>query len=732
MSGRNIRQVDGLLMNIHDPSSGPVLPKDGERNVLITSALPYVNNVPHLGNIIGSTLSADVFARYSRTLNVPTLYICGTDEYGTATETKALEEGVSPLELCTKFHKLHTEIYEWFELSFDKWGRTSTPEHTKITQDVYLDLHKNGFFKLETSDQTYCEDDNLFLADRFVEGTCPQCKYDDARGDQCDKCGLTYSSPTELINPRCKRNKNHKVSVRPSTHACMRLDLLQPKLEEWMQKARVKAKWGSNAVITDKGEIVEPRMLGDGLRPSAVTRDLKWGVEVPKTGDVEEDKAMEGKVICEHWFDAPIGYPSITATYTDEWEKWWKNPDNVELYQFMGKDNVYFHTVLFPSMLIGTAQPWTMLHNISSTQYLNYEDTKFSKSRNIGVFGNNARETGQPPSVWRYYLLSQRPENSDSSFLWSNFIAANNNELLANLGNFVNRVIKFVNAKYDSVVPGPEGFAGGDAVPQSDTTTTAAQLDTDFFNDINARLAEYRASMDDTKLRNGLATAMSLSARGNQYLQDNSLDNALLANQPERCAQVLLNAINLIYLLSVVFHPFMPTTSEGILRQLNAPARSLPEKFSIDILPGHKLGKAEYLFKKIENLNGAQEKAWQKQFGGDSVVAEKVTPAGPDGHPEGGKVPHAKDIVVDKKAAHLAKQAEIAKIKRAAAKEAEKNKSPEEKELESKVEQQGKLVALIKKGVQEGNADEELAKAKELKAELADLRKKLKEASLSK
>ncbi|WWD18618.1 methionine-tRNA ligase [Kwoniella shandongensis] len=732
MSNQNLRKADGLLRVIHDTSKGPVLPKDGQRNVLITSALPYVNNVPHLGNIIGSTLSADVFARYSRTLNVPTLYVCGTDEYGTATETKALEEGVTPLELCTKFWKLHTEIYEWFEIGFDKWGRTSTPEHTKITQEVYTKLHENGLFRLETADQTYCEDDKLFLADRFVEGTCPQCGYDDARGDQCDKCSLTFSSPTALLNPRCKRNKNHTVSVRPSTHACVRLDLLQPRLEEWMQKARVKGRWGTNAVITEKGEIVEPRMLGEGLRPSAVTRDLKWGVEVPKVGNEEEDKAMEGKVIYV-WFDAPIGYPSITATYTDQWEKWWKNPDNVELYQFMGKDNVYFHTVLFPAMLIGTGEEWTMLHNISSTQYLNYEDTKFSKSRNVGVFGNNAQQTGQPPSVWRYYLLSQRPETSDSSFLWSKFIAANNNELLANLGNFVNRVIKFVNAKYESKVPGPEGIAGGEVVPDASSSTPGAQLDADFVNDINTRLGEYREQMDDTKLRSGLATAMSLSARGNQYLQDNSLDNALFANQPERCAQVLLNAINLIYILSVVFHPFMPTTEGGILRQLNAPSRSLPTKFSIDILPGHVLGKAEYLFKKIDNVNGEQEKKWQKQFGGDSVVADQVTPAGPGGHPEGGAVPKAADVLAaeNKKAQHEARKLQIAKDKKAAQAAAEKNKTPEERELEVKVEAQGKLVASIKKGTAEGDADKELAVAKSLKAELADLRKKLKETSIS-
>ncbi|ORY25931.1 tRNA synthetases class I (M)-domain-containing protein [Naematelia encephala] len=723
MSTTRIREEPGLLLEIHDPSTGPRLPKKGERNVLITSALPYVNNVPHLGNIIGSVLSADVFARYSRTLNVPTLFICGTDEYGTATETKALEEGVTPLELTTKFHKLHADIYKWFEIGFDHFGRTSTPQHTVITQSVYKHIHDNGFFRLETSDQTYCEDDKLFLADRFVEGICPQCGYDDARGDQCDKCSLTFASPTSLINPRCKRNKAHTVSVRPSTHACLRLDKIQPKLEEWMQKARIKGHWGSNAVITDKGEIIEPRMLGEGLRPSAVTRDLKWGVEVPKVGNPEEDKAMEGKVIYV-WFDAPIGYPSITAAYTDKWEEWWQNPDDVELYQFMGKDNVYFHTVFFPAMLLADGRNWTMLHNISSTQYLNYEDTKFSKSRNIGVFGNNAQETGQPPSVWRYYLLSQRPENSDSAFLWSHFISANNNELLANLGNFVNRVVKFVNAKYDSVVPGPAGIEGGEVDPEK----TESSTDADFVRDVNARLAEFRESMDTTKLRNGLYVAMLISSRGNQYLQDSGLDNALLASQPDRCAQVLLNAINLIYILSVVIDPFMPSTTEGILRQLNAPARSLPSKFSIDILPGHTLGKAEYLFKKIENVNGAQEKAWQKQFGGDSVVADKVDPSGPGGHPEGGAVPSVADV--DKKAAHLARQAELAKAKKASKAALEGSKTAEEKDLETRIQQQGKLVAAIKKGEAEGSADEALKLAKELKDELADLRKKLKETSL--
>lgn len=363
----------------------------------------------------------------------------------------------------------------------------------------------------------------------------------------------------------------------------------------------------------------------------------------------------------------------------------------------------------------------------------------------FSVFGNNAQETGQPPSVWRYYLLSQRPENSDSAFMWSSFISANNNELLANLGNFVNRVslsltpcgsadvkaIKFANAKYNSIVPGPENFEGGSSKSLHSSSSAESKVDSDFVDDVNARLAEYKKNMDETKLRSGLAMAMQISSRGNQYLQEAGLDNSLLANRPERCGQVILNAINLIYLLSVVIHPFMPSTTTAILSQLNAPARSLPAEFGIDILPGHTLGKADHLFKKIDNVDGAQEKQWQKQFGGDSVVAEKVTPAGPGGHPEGGKVPHAKDLPsADKKAEHAARQAQAAKDKKAAAAAAAKKKTPEEIDLEEKIQAQGKLVAQLRKGTAEGDVEEALGLAKQYKTELAELKAKMKAASI--
>ena len=289
------------------------------------------------------------------------------------------------------------------------------------------------------------------------------------------------------------------------------------------------------------------------------------------------------------------------------------------------------------------------------------------------------------------------------------------------------QTIKFANAKYDSVVPGPEGFSGGDAKSLHAEETAESKVDSDFVDDVNSRLADYRKLMEETKLRTGLATAMTISSRGNQYLQEAGLDNSLLANKPERCGQVIVNAVNLIYLLSVILHPFMPSTTDAILRQLNAPARSLPEQFTIDILPGHKLGKADHLFKKIDNVDGAQEKKWQKQFGGDAVVADQVTPAGPGGHPEGGKVPHAKDLPpVDKKAEHAARQAQATKNKKAAAAAAAAKKTPEEVALEEKIQVQGKLVAALKKGSAEGDVNKELEVAKTLKTELAELKARLK------
>jgi methionyl-tRNA synthetase len=582
-----------------------ILPVEGKKNILITSALPYVNNVPHLGNIIGSVLSADVFSRYSKARGNPTLFVCGTDEYGTATETKAIEEGVTPQQLCDKYYKLHKEVYDWFEIAFDHFGRTPTQEQTDIAQDIFTKLHKNGFLEERTTVQPYCEKHQGFLADRFVEGECPLCGYGDARGDQCDKCGHLLD-PFDLKNPKCKLDGTTPVAKK-TKHAFILLDKLQPAVAEWSKKSDEEGHWSENGVnITNA-------WLKEGLKPRGITRDLKWGTAVPLPG-------YENKVMYV-WFDACIGYVSITATYTKQWEKWWRNPEQVSLYQFMGKDNVPFHTVVFPCSQLGTKEKWTMLNHISTTEYLNYEHGKFSKSRGIGVFGSSAKETGVSADVWRYFLLLRRPETSDTEFEWDGFIAANNNELVANFGNFVNRVLKFVNSEktYDSVIP---------AVPALDKRDDGAALSSriqQHIEEVNTLLRTYRDQMDAVHLKSGLITARELSSLGNKLLQDNRLDNALFNNDRALCDAVVNLAINHIHLLASVIAPYLPATTRSILEQLNTDLLIIPDSWKAESIPAtHKIGKAQHLFK---NIKPEKEQEWRELFGGQEQKKVKEAEA---------------------------------------------------------------------------------------------------------
>ncbi|KAJ6131040.1 Methionine--tRNA ligase cytoplasmic [Penicillium sp. IBT 18751x] len=576
-------------------ASDPILPKKGERNILVTSALPYVNNVPHLGNVVGSVLSADAFARYHKACGRPTLFICGTDEYGTATETKALEEKVTPEELCAKYNKIHQEVYKWFNIGFDHFGRTPTDKHTEISQAIFKRLWDNGFLGERTAEQPFCEQHGSFLADRYVEGECPRCHYDDARGDQCDKCGHLLD-PFDLIKPRCKLDGATPVR-RETKHIHLLLDKLQPEVEKWANESIEKGQWPKNS------KIITESWLKEGLKDRGITRDLKWGVPVPLEG-------FDNKVLYV-WFEACIGYPSITANYTNEWEQWWRNPEDVKLYQFLGKDNVPFHSVIFPATQIGTRDTWTMNHHLSATEYLNYEGGKFSKSRGIGVFGTNAKETGVSADVWRYYLLKNRPETGDTQFEWRAFVDANNSELLAKLGNLVNRVIKLVTASYGGVIP--EFSVPEDFKPYLEEITTFTR--------------QYVEEMESVHLRAGVQTAMRITEVGNGLIQANRLDNSLIANDPARAAAVVGTVLNLIHLLSAVFTPYMPATTESILRQLNAPVQLIPTVDELkdgwkptSLKAGHKIGKAEYLFTRIDPKKADE---WRELFGGSQAERAK-------------------------------------------------------------------------------------------------------------
>ncbi|KAB8356663.1 hypothetical protein FH972_024240 [Carpinus fangiana] len=510
-----------------------ILPEPGKRNILVTSALPYVNNYPHLGNIVGSVLSADVFAR-----------------------------------------------------------QTSTQQQTDIAQEIFLKLNGNGLLEERTTIQPYCEKHSAFLADRYVEGTCPHCQYVDARGDQCDSCGKLLD-PLELLKPRCKLDNAGPVP-RETRHLFLLLDKLQDRIQQWNHTASKKGAWSSNGVaITDN-------WLREGLKGRSITRDLKWGTKVPLPG--YEEKCLYS------WFDACIGYISITANYTDQWRQWWYNPEHVQLYQFMGKDNVPFHTVIFPGSQIGSGEKWTKLHHLSTTEYLNYENGKFSKSRNIGVFGTNAKETGITSDIWRYYLLSRRPENGDTEFEWKAFIDANNNELLKNLGNFVNRLIKFVNANFASIIP-------------NYTEYTDPALD-DWSRDVDRLLVQYISELEAVKIKAGLSTILRISSLGNKLLQTNTLNNQLALDYPKQCATVIGLGINLIHLLGQVLHPYMPTTGESILRQLNIDKPVvIPDRWNPALIPiGHKINNAEYLFTQIKP---EKEKEWREQFGGGQARLQR-------------------------------------------------------------------------------------------------------------
>uniref|UniRef100_A0A8C4EA03 Methionine--tRNA ligase, cytoplasmic n=1 Tax=Dicentrarchus labrax TaxID=13489 RepID=A0A8C4EA03_DICLA len=568
------------------------LPQEGKRNLLVTSALPYVNNVPHLGNIIGCVLSADVFSRYGRLRGWNMLFVCGTDEYGTATENKAREEGLTPQQICDKYHAIHSSIYKWFQIDFDFFGRTTTEKQTEIAQNIFWRLHKHDFLVEDTVEQLRCESCQRFLADRFVEGTCPHCSYPEARGDQCDKCGRLINA-VELREPQCKVCRQTPV-IRSSKHLFLDLPKLEAQLEQWLDKSTSTGDWTANA------KQITRSWLRDGLKPRCITRDLKWGTPVPHPDFKEK--------VFYVWFDAPIGYLSITANYTDKWEKWWKNPHQVELYNFMAKDNVPFHSVVFPCSLLGAQDNYTLVNHLVATEYLNYEDTKFSKSRGVGVFGDMAKDTGIPSDVWRFYLLYVRPEGQDSAFSWADMATKNNSELLNNLGNFINRAGMFVTKFFEGCVPAIE-------LQQEDKKLLAL---------VGWELQQYIQLMDKVKIRDALKHILNISRHGNQYIQVNEPWKKIKGGDTERqrAGTVTGLSVNIACLLSVMLFPYMPTVSQTIRDQLNAPQSCINAMlqgtgtFVCALSAGHRVGTVSPLFQKLEV---DQIEALKKKFGGQQV-----------------------------------------------------------------------------------------------------------------
>ena len=508
---------------------------------LITSALPYINGIKHLGNMVGSMLPADVYSRYLRQRGHDVLYICATDEHGTPAELAAKEQGIPVDEFCAQAHDAQKAIYDGFNLAFDYFGRSSSPQNREITQEIARELKANGFIEERAIRQVYSITDGRFLPDRYIIGTCPHCGYDKARGDQCENCTRVLD-PTDLIDARSAISGSSDLEIRETKHLFLLQSALAGEVEQWVDQQA--DKW---PVLASS---IARKWLTEGLHDRAITRDLDWGVPVP--ADTWPDLAAEGKVFYV-WFDAPIEYIGATKEWADQdpenrdWRSWWWEADDVHYTQFMGKDNVPFHSVMFPATLLGTRAPWKKVDVIKAFNWLNYYGGKFSTSQRRGVFTHDALEI-LPADYWRYFMMANAPESDDASFTWEHFTATVNKDLADTLGNFVNRVLSFSRKRFGDEVP--TGAAPGEA---------EAKLG----EEIARLLAEYEEHMEAIQFRKAAAALRALWSAGNSYLEEKAPWLEIKTDK-EAAALTLRTAMNLIHLYAVVSEPFIPASAKAM------------------------------------------------------------------------------------------------------------------------------------------------------------------------
>jgi len=563
---------------------------------LITSAIPYINGIKHLGNLVGSQLPADLYARYLRGRGQEVLFLCATDEHGTPAELAAAKAGQPVAEYCAEMHNVQARIAEGFGLSFDHFGRSSSPQNRRLTQHFAGVLADRGLIEEVTEEQVYSIADGRFLPDRYIEGTCPNCGFESARGDQCDNC-TKQLDPVDLINPRSTISGSTDLEMRETKHLFLRQSLMKDKLDQWIN---LKADW---PVLTTS---IARKWLhdGDGLKDRGITRDLDWGVPV-KRGD-QEWSGMQGKVFYV-WFDAPIEYIAcaqewVDAGKGDNWERWWrtdKGAGDVRYTQFMGKDNVPFHTLSFPATIMGSEEPWKLVDYIKSFNFLTYDGGQFSTSRGRGVFMDQALEI-LPADYWRWWLLSHAPETSDSEFTWENFQSSVNKDLADVLGNFVSRITKFCRSKF------------GEAVPDAGTYGPAEQA---LITDLSDRVARYQTQMDAMEVRKSAAELRAIWAAGNEYLQSEAPWTVFKTDPDKAAAQVRL-ALNLIPLYAVLSAPFIPTASARMLEAMGVEDASWPDDVAAALgrmAPGHEFDVPEVLFAKISDED---REAWAERFAG--------------------------------------------------------------------------------------------------------------------
>ncbi|MBQ5679303.1 MAG: methionine--tRNA ligase [Rikenellaceae bacterium] len=537
------------------------------KRYLVTSALPYANGPVHIGHLAGVYVPSDIYVRYLRQRGADVISVCGSDEHGVPITIKARKEGVTPQDIVDKYHNIIKSSFERLGMSFDIYSRTTSPTHAKTASEFFRTLYDKGEFSEATSQQYYDEEAQTFLADRYITGTCPKCGNDRAYGDQCEKCGSTLNA-TDLIDPKSAVSGSKPV-MRETKHWYLPLDKHEQMLREWILEGH--KEWKSNVYGQCKS------WLDGGLQPRAVSRDLDWGIPVPVEG-------AEGKVLYV-WFDAPIGYISATKDLTPDWEKYWKSEDT-KMVHFIGKDNIVFHCIVFPSMLKAHGG-YILPENVPANEFLNLEGDKISTSRNWAVWLHEyLDEFPGKEDVLRYVLCANAPETKDNDFTWKDFQARNNNELVAILGNFVNRALVLTQKYYEGVVP------------------AAGEL-TDYDRETLAEMPKIRKALEENiegyRFREALKEAMNLARLGNKYLADTE-PWKVVKTDPERVKTILNIALQITAELSIAIEPFMPFSAAKIIKMLNIEKLDWERLGEPEVLPaGHVIGKAELLFEKIED-----------------------------------------------------------------------------------------------------------------------------------
>jgi len=536
------------------------------KRILVTSALPYANGPIHIGHMAGVYVPSDIYVRFQRLKHRDVIHICGSDEHGVAITMKARKEGVTPQDIIDKYHNLNKKAFEDFGISFDIYSRTSSEVHTQTSQEIFKTLYDKGVFVEKVSKQYYDEEAKQFLADRYITGTCPHCGNPGAYGDQCEKCG-TSLDPTDLINPKSAISGSQLV-LKETKHWYMPLEKYQEFLEKWILQDHTN--WKVNVYGQCKS------WLDQGLQPRAVSRDLDWGIPVPVEG-------AEGKVLYV-WFDAPIGYISFTKQLTPDWEKYWKS-DECKMVHFIGKDNIVFHCIVFPSILKAEGS-YILPDNVPANEFLNLENDKISTSRNWAVWLHEYNEDFPgKQDVLRYVLTANAPETKDNDFTWKDFQQRNNSELVAVLGNFINRTLLLTEKYFQNVVPQPNDFTDSDK---------------EALGEIEKIKDEVEKSIENYRFREALNNAMGLGRLGNKYITEQE-PWKVFKNDPERVKTILYVNLQITAAISTVLEPFIPHSTKKLREFLN-----LSEILDWDVIgkktlleAGHKLNKSSLLFEVI-------------------------------------------------------------------------------------------------------------------------------------